>query len=68
MWFIPGPPANGEENGNGTRSLNPQKVEVADFAPKDTEETIPHLLKKVNKVLKERPPSGNTALYTKRCH
>ena len=66
MWFIPGPSANGEENGNDMRSANPQKVEVADFAPKDTEETIPQLLKKVNKVLKERPPSGNLVLYTKR--
>ena len=56
MWFVPGPSVNGEENG---RSPNPQKIEIADFAPKDTEETMPQLLKKVNKLLKEHPPSGN---------
>ena len=56
MWFVPGPQPNGEENG---RPSTTQKIEVADFAPKDTEETVPQLLKKVNKLLKEKPPSGN---------
>ena len=56
MWFVPGPSPNAEENGH---SSNTQKIEVADFAPKDTEETVPHLLKKVNRLLKEKPPSGS---------
>ena len=56
MWFVPGPSPNAEENGQST---NTQKIEVADFAPKDTEETVPQLLKKVNRLLKEKPPSGS---------
>ncbi len=68
MWFVPGvgnSSSNGEENASSTQT---GKLDFEDFVPKDNEMTLPQLIKKVNRCLKEKPLPGKPFEFVPQGH